>query len=237
VAERLRVGVIFGGRSGEHEVSIASAAAIFKHLDPSRYEAVPIRIDKQGRWQLTTSVPTALSAADVIKQGPSEALAPIEPSAVVSRGLDVIFPVLHGPYGEDGTVQGLLDLAGDEVLQEVAVVAGDLDDEAPRREAEAVHDHVAVGVAVGEPGVGVRREVGVIGTEYRVGQRHVGELDEPAGVAEVDVERVARLRSGELRLAEEGVGERRLAQLEEGRRQPGAARAARAHGAAPSEAP
>jgi len=107
---KLRVGVIFGGRSGEHEVSVASAAAIFKHLDPARYEAVPIRIDKQGRWQLTASVPTALSAADVIKQGPSEALAPAEPSALVSRGLDVVFPVLHGPYGEDGTVQGLLEL-------------------------------------------------------------------------------------------------------------------------------
>lgn len=107
---KLRVGIIFGGRSGEHEVSVASAAAIFKHLDPARYDAVPIRIDKQGRWQITTSVPTALSAAEVIAQGPSEARAPVEPSAIVTEGLDVIFPVLHGPYGEDGTVQGLLEL-------------------------------------------------------------------------------------------------------------------------------
>lgn len=108
--QKLRVGVIFGGRSGEHEVSVASAAAIFKHLDPARYEAVPIRIDKQGRWQITSTIPTALSAADVISQGGVEALAPLEPSAVVSRGLDVVFPMLHGPYGEDGTVQGLLEL-------------------------------------------------------------------------------------------------------------------------------
>lgn len=107
---KVKVGVIFGGRSGEHEVSIASAAAIFKHLDPARYDAVPIRIDKQGRWQITTTVPTALSAADVIRQGPSAALAPMEPSAVITQGIDVVFPVLHGPYGEDGTVQGLLEL-------------------------------------------------------------------------------------------------------------------------------
>jgi D-alanine-D-alanine ligase len=109
---KLRVGVIFGGRSGEHEVSIASAASIFKHLDPARYEPVPIRIEKDGRWILTGSVPTAISAAEVLKQANTEALQPIEPTAAVSRsGVDVVFPVLHGPYGEDGTVQGLLELA------------------------------------------------------------------------------------------------------------------------------
>lgn len=104
--------MIFGGRSGEHEVSIASAASIFKHLDPARYEAVPIRIEKDGRWVLTGKVPTALSAADVLKEPGGEALQTIEPTAAVSRqGVDVVFPVLHGPYGEDGTVQGLLELA------------------------------------------------------------------------------------------------------------------------------
>ncbi len=109
---KLRVGVIYGGRSGEHEVSIASAASIFKHLDRSRYEAVPIRIDKDGRWALTGAAPTALSAAEVLKQGATEALQTIEPTAAVSRsGIDVVFPVLHGTYGEDGTVQGLLELA------------------------------------------------------------------------------------------------------------------------------
>jgi D-alanine-D-alanine ligase len=109
---KLRVGVIFGGKSGEHEVSIASAASIFKHLDPARYEPVPIRIEKDGRWVLTGRVPTALSAAEVLKQANTEALQPVEPTAAVSRsGVDVVFPVLHGPYGEDGTVQGLLELA------------------------------------------------------------------------------------------------------------------------------
>jgi D-alanine-D-alanine ligase len=109
---KLRIGVIFGGRSGEHEVSIASAASIFKHLDRARYEPVPIRIEKDGRWVLTGAVPTALSAAEVLKQATTEALQAVEPTAAVSRtGIDVVFPVLHGPYGEDGTVQGLLELA------------------------------------------------------------------------------------------------------------------------------
>jgi D-alanine-D-alanine ligase len=108
---KLRVGVIYGGRSGEHEVSIASAAAIFKHLDPTRYEPVPIRIEKDGRWALSGRVPTALSAGEVLRQAQTEALQPVEPTAAVTSGVDVVFPVLHGPYGEDGTVQGLLELA------------------------------------------------------------------------------------------------------------------------------
>ena len=109
---KLRVGVIFGGRSGEHEVSIASAASIFKHLDRSRYDPVPIRIEKDGRWALTSKAPTAISAAEVLKQSTTEALQTIEPTAAVSpSGIDVVFPVLHGTYGEDGTIQGLLELA------------------------------------------------------------------------------------------------------------------------------
>ena len=109
--KKLRVGIIYGGKSGEHEVSIASAAAIFKHLDPERYEAVPIRIEKSGQWKLGAAVPKALSAAEVIRQRQTEALQTVEPSAVVAgTGIDVVFPVLHGPYGEDGTVQGLLEL-------------------------------------------------------------------------------------------------------------------------------
>lgn len=109
--KKLRVGVIYGGKSGEHEVSVASAAAIFKHLDPNRYEAVPIRIEKTGQWKLGAPVPQALSAAEVIKQRQTEALQTVEPSAIVAgAAIDVVFPVLHGPYGEDGTVQGLLEL-------------------------------------------------------------------------------------------------------------------------------
>ncbi len=109
----LRVGVIFGGRSGEHEVSIASAAAIFAHLDPSRYEAVPIRIEKDGRWVLPREAPSAVSTADVLRQDAAAAVEAVDPStALAGNRLDVVFPILHGPYGEDGTVQGLLELAG-----------------------------------------------------------------------------------------------------------------------------
>jgi len=116
---RLRVGVIFGGRSGEHEVSLASAASVIRALDPEKYEAVPIGIAKDGRWFIGT--PAQKMLPDVLRQGhrvmlsadPSVgALLPLEERAAGSQRVDVIFPVLHGTFGEDGTVQGLLDLAG-----------------------------------------------------------------------------------------------------------------------------
>jgi D-alanine-D-alanine ligase len=111
-AVKIRVGVIFGGRSGEHEVSVVSAASIFRHLDRSRYELVPIRIAKDGRWLLGTKEPSAIAAADVVDDTPaSDALQVAEPTRAVSGSVDVVFPVLHGPYGEDGTFQGLLELA------------------------------------------------------------------------------------------------------------------------------
>jgi D-alanine-D-alanine ligase len=109
---KIRVGIVYGGRSGEHEVSIASAASIFKHLDRTRYDAVPIRIEKDGRWVLGAQAPTAISAAAVLKEGRTDAVQAVEPTrAVDPQSVDVVFPVLHGPYGEDGTVQGLLELA------------------------------------------------------------------------------------------------------------------------------
>ena len=126
---KLRVGIIYGGRSGEHEVSLASAASVFQNLDPARYDAVAIRIEKDGRWTLPPEPPKVMKAADVIKGTVPAAAAPaahpmafpggdtlltIDPSAreaVSGVKLDVVFPVLHGPYGEDGTVQGLLELA------------------------------------------------------------------------------------------------------------------------------
>jgi len=113
LAKKLRVGVIYGGRSGEHEVSIASAASICGNLDPARYETVPIHIAKDGRWSLPPSAPKALSAAEVLQQGGSQALQVVEPTtALAGSRIDVVFPIVHGPYGEDGTVQGLLELAG-----------------------------------------------------------------------------------------------------------------------------
>jgi D-alanine-D-alanine ligase len=133
--KKLRVGIIYGGRSGEHEVSIASAAAVVQNLDKQRYEAIPIRIEKDGRWIIADRLPASSSAAEVIEQsrahtaqrlgrGGREAHLVAHPGEeqimTIERGnnpsitglaLDVVFPVLHGPYGEDGTVQGLLELA------------------------------------------------------------------------------------------------------------------------------
>jgi D-alanine-D-alanine ligase len=139
--KRLRVGVLYGGRSGEHEVSLASAAAVFANLDRTKYEPVPIRIDKEGRWALADRPPTAMSAGEVIEQARLEAARParegrevhlvarpseetilsidrkaargedLGQAVVTGLNIDVIFPVLHGPYGEDGTIQGLLELA------------------------------------------------------------------------------------------------------------------------------
>jgi D-alanine-D-alanine ligase len=139
--KRLRIGVLYGGRSGEHEVSLASAAAVFANLDRNRYDPVAIRIEKDGRWSLADKPPIAASAAEVIEHSRVESARQIrsgrevhlvarpsdetilsikrapesspESSDATVTGLhvDVMFPILHGPYGEDGTVQGLLELA------------------------------------------------------------------------------------------------------------------------------
>jgi D-alanine-D-alanine ligase len=139
--KRLRVGVLYGGRSSEHEVSLASAASVLANLDRKRYEPIPIRIEKDGRWVIADRPPSATSAADVIEQMKAEAFRarpgrsvfmPPRPgddtlvivdrrsadadtaetaAALTGLHLDLIFPVLHGPLGEDGTIQGLLELA------------------------------------------------------------------------------------------------------------------------------
>jgi len=116
--KRLLVGVLFGGRSGEHEVSLASAASVIRGLDPDKYEAVPIGISKEGHWLIGGAAQKLLP--EVLKGGqrivmaadPTDAaLIPLDRSGMGQR-LDVVFPVMHGTYGEDGTIQGLLDLAG-----------------------------------------------------------------------------------------------------------------------------
>jgi D-alanine-D-alanine ligase len=116
--KRLRVGVVFGGRSGEHEVSLASAASVIRALDPEKYEVVPIGITKQGRWLVGTGaqkmLPEVLESGQRVLLPPdptSAALIPLAPTAE-RVAIDVVFPVLHGTFGEDGTVQGLLELAG-----------------------------------------------------------------------------------------------------------------------------
>src|SRR3954447_7199591 len=111
--------LLFGGQSAEHDVSRATAVAVARALDPARYEVVPVAITREGRWllaenarELIANNPAALPAALKIEGAELEALGGVV-ATPGSGGLnvDVVFPLLHGPYGEDGTVQGLLDLA------------------------------------------------------------------------------------------------------------------------------
>ena len=136
--KKIRLGLLFGGRSGEHEVSLTSAASVLKALDPEKYEVVPIGITREGRWLVGSSADHLLPGvlehgrpvtASVDPTGPrliplnSAGLAEQQSSPVSgpavgpasgreSPEVDVIFPLLHGTFGEDGTVQGLLELAG-----------------------------------------------------------------------------------------------------------------------------
>ena len=140
--------MLYGGRSSEHEISLASAAAVCANLDREKYDPIPLKIERDGRWILADRAPSAASAAEVIEQVRSEGgraragrevILPARPGGgsdtlilldrreartrethgedveavtnVTGLGLDVIFPVLHGPLGEDGTIQGLLELA------------------------------------------------------------------------------------------------------------------------------
>jgi len=147
--KKLRVGVLFGGRSGEHEVSLLSAASVVNAIDKEKYEVVPIGITKDGRWltaaaaeallqgkphheskHLRAGDPDATPGAAVLASGEavvvppepvhpaSRTLTPFQSDATALRraadraiNVDVIFPVLHGTFGEDGTIQGLLELA------------------------------------------------------------------------------------------------------------------------------
>jgi D-alanine-D-alanine ligase len=124
---KIRVAVLFGGRSGEHEVSLASARSVMGALDKTKYDIVPVGIDRTGRW-ITSGDPLALLSAGGAESAALPASAQGEPGEAApspSRGrelvpgashgrfpvVDVVFPVLHGTYGEDGTIQGLLELA------------------------------------------------------------------------------------------------------------------------------
>jgi D-alanine-D-alanine ligase len=117
---KLRIGVIFGGRSGEHEVSLVSATSLINALDKDKYDVVPIGITQEGRWLSSAQGLKLLKEKTGIEQAPECFLVP-EPNrqGLVSAGngemqsapLDVIFPLVHGTYGEDGTLQGLLELA------------------------------------------------------------------------------------------------------------------------------
>jgi D-alanine-D-alanine ligase len=120
---KVRVAVLFGGQSSEHDVSLRSAETVMGALDPDRYEVVPIGITREGRWltggdpfaALTATSPlfalgdgSAVEPVQDVAEAPAESAVP----ALFTGGIDVVFPVLHGPMGEDGTVQGLLELTG-----------------------------------------------------------------------------------------------------------------------------
>ncbi|TDD65961.1 D-alanine--D-alanine ligase [Jiangella aurantiaca] len=121
---RIRVAVVFGGRSSEHEISCVTAGGVLAALDPRRYEVLPIGITTSGRWVLTSGDPRQLAITEgrlphVDDEGGTVVLPGRGELAVQSPGevpralgaVDVVFPLLHGPYGEDGTIQGLLELA------------------------------------------------------------------------------------------------------------------------------
>ena len=117
MSRRIRVAVLAGGRSSEHEISLASARSVLKALDPGRYETVTVAIGRDGRWQLGQGEMRRLVAQVPVSGSgtrPAETLPIPTDSSVPATlaGVDVVLPILHGPFGEDGTVQGLLELAG-----------------------------------------------------------------------------------------------------------------------------
>jgi D-alanine-D-alanine ligase len=111
VDERLRLVVLFGGRSAEHEVSCVTAAHVLAALDHRRYEVVPVGITPEGRWVLDKELAAAVAAGARPDRCPV-AGEEVEPTEVAGGPGVVVFPLLHGPYGEDGTVQGLLEMVG-----------------------------------------------------------------------------------------------------------------------------
>jgi D-alanine-D-alanine ligase len=124
VTGKRRVAVVFGGRSAEHEISVLSARSVIDALDPERYDVVAIGVTKEGRWQLMPTGPPSLPAGEaelpgVMPASGAEIALDQDPGsgAIVAAdgartSIDVVFPVLHGPYGEDGSIQGLFEMAG-----------------------------------------------------------------------------------------------------------------------------
>jgi len=170
-SSRVRVAVVFGGRSGEHAISCVSAGSILRNLDPERFAVTAIGITPGGSWVLTDADPDALAIADrqlpgvTADSGTALAL-PADPGlrgqfvslqrggggAEVLASVDVVFPVLHGPYGEDGTIQGLLELAGvPYVGAGVLASAAGMDKEFTKKLLAADHLPVAAHVVLRPP--------------------------------------------------------------------------------------
>ena len=120
---KIRVGLLFGGRSKEHEVSVLSALSVLEAMNPKKYEVIPIRITKQGRWKLLPG-PKVLKTIQDWENHPGRSavlmptgeggglVCPEQVETTQGSGVDVVFPLLHGVFGEDGTVQGMLAMAG-----------------------------------------------------------------------------------------------------------------------------
>jgi D-alanine-D-alanine ligase len=119
MAKPIRVAILMGGRSSEHEISVASARSVLESLDPARYDATTVEIDREGKWQLEAGGSRGLErgAAGELDEGEGRTAVetlpvPTESVPATLADVDVVIPILHGPFGEDGTVQGLLELAG-----------------------------------------------------------------------------------------------------------------------------
>lgn len=113
VGSRIRVAVVYGGRSSEHAISCVSAGSILRHLDPSRFDVVPIGIARDGSWLRADADPAELAITDGrLPEVAGGSANPLAQAGEILASVDVVFPILHGPYGEDGTIQGLLELAG-----------------------------------------------------------------------------------------------------------------------------
>ena len=132
MTKKLRIGILFGGRSGEHEVSLLSAASVLKAIDREKFDVVPIGITKEGRWlasgdahnllegngsevvqRLRAGDPETTPGAKLLQEGIPTLMAPVPgPQGPEGKAIDIVFPVLHGTFGEDGTIQGLFELAG-----------------------------------------------------------------------------------------------------------------------------
>ena len=145
---KIRIAVLFGGRSGEHDVSIRSAASVLQALDREKYDVIPVAITREGRWLRPGE------SARLLPAGARESLS-IETEAVLSKepgvasGVEVVFPVLHGSFGEDGTIQGLLELAdvayvGAGVLSSAVGMDKDVMKRLFRERGLATVDHLAV---------------------------------------------------------------------------------------------
>ena len=159
---RLRVAVLAGGRSSEHDISLASARSVVAALDPDRYDVVPLEIGRDGAWALPSGVrpqrgltPTTGSSLDTLP-----VVAESAPPARVLDEVDVVLPILHGPFGEDGTVQGLLELAGvayvgPGVLASALCMDKDVFKQVMRAQRIPVAEHVAL-----RPGDDVRNPFG-----------------------------------------------------------------------------